>query len=274
MNYPIYLLCKVIGVSKSGFYKWFECKDKKQQFDFVLEEEIKKIHTSSRKTYGRRRILSTLKKSFIKIGKKRVSKIMHKLNLNGIGKPKFKTTTKIDSKANHCPDLISGNFTSYKPNELWTSDITYIPTKEGWVYLCIILDTFSRAIVGWSMQDNLKREIVLNSLNMAYNKRSGFPAGIIFHSDKGTQYSSNEVKKYLKINCFHQSMSNSCYDNSISETFFSTLKKELVHRCNFQTRKEAMSSVIEYIEVFYNRIRAHSALDYLAPLEYESNYEI
>ena len=124
------------------------------------------------------------------------------------------------------------------------------------------------------MQDNLKREIVLNSLNMAYKKRSHFPKGIIFHSDKGSQYSSKEVRNYLKLNYFHQSMSNSCYENSITETFFSTLKKELVHRCNFITRKEAKSSIIEYIEVFYNRIRAHSALDYLAPLEYEENYEI
>jgi len=124
------------------------------------------------------------------------------------------------------------------------------------------------------MQDNLKRELVLNSLDMAYKKRSGFPKGIIFHSDKGSQYSSKEVRKYLKLNHFHQSMSYSCYENSITETFFSTLKKELVHRCNFFTRKEAKSSIIEYIEVFYNRIRAHSALDYLAPLEYEENYEI
>ena len=144
--------------------------------------------------------LATLKKSFIKVGKKRVSKIMKKLNLNGIGKPKFKITTKIDKQALHCPNLISGDFTSYKPNEIWTSDITYIPTKEGWIYLCIILDTFSRAIIGWSMQDNLKRELVLNSLNMAYKKRFYFPKGIIFHSDKGSQYSSKEVRKYLKLN--------------------------------------------------------------------------
>jgi len=261
-------------VSKSGYYKWYLIKDSKEKNNTLLEEEIKKIHASSRGTYGRRRVLSTLKKSFINVGKKRVSKIMHKLQLNGIGKPKFKITTKLDAKASRCPDLISGNFTSYKPNQIWTSDITYIPTKEGWIYLCIILDTFSRAIVGWCMQNTLKREIVINSLNIAYHKRGGFPVGIIFHSDKGTQYSSSDVKKYLKINHFHQSMSNSCYDNSISETFFSTLKKELVHRCNFQTRKEGMAAVTEYIEVFYNRIRAHSALDYQAPLEYEKNYEI
>jgi len=261
-------------VSKSGFYKWLECKDKDNAHTVALEEEIKKIHTSSRGTYGRRRVLSTLKKSFIKVGKKRVSKIMHKLNLYGVGKPKFKTTTKVDKKAIHSPNLIPGDFKAYKPNELWTSDITYIPTKEGWIYLCIVLDTYSRVIVGWSMQDNLRRELVLNSLDMAYKNRSGFPEGVIFHSDKGSQYSSHEVRKYLKANKFHQSMSNDCYENSITETFFATLKKELVHRCNFLTKKEAKCSITEYIEVFYNRFRAHSALDYLAPLEYEMNYEI
>ena len=252
-------------VSKSGFYKRLECKDIDCAYEVSLEEEIKKIHTSSRGTYGRRRILSTLKKSFIKVGKKRVSKIMHKFNLWGVGKPKFKTTTKVDRKAIHSPNLIPGDFKAYKPNELWTSDISYIPTKEGWVYLCIILDTFSRAIVGWSMQDNLKKELVLSSLDMAYKNRSGFSEGIIFHSDKGSQYSSAEVRKYLKLNKFHQSMSNDCYENSITETFFATLKKELVYRCNFLTRKDAKCSITEYIEVFYNRIRAHSALDYLAP---------
>ena len=252
-------------VSKSGFYKWLECKDIDYAHEVSLEEEIKKIHTSSRGTYGRRRILSTLKKAFIKVGKKRVSKIMHKLNLWGVGKPKFRTTTKVDRKAIHSPNLIPGDFKAYKPNELWTSDITYISTKEGWVYLCIILDTFSRAIVGWSMQDNLKRELVLNSLNMAFKNRSGFPAGIIFHSDKGSQYSSGEVRKYLKLNKFHQSMSNDCYENSITETFFATLKKELVHRCNFLTRKDAKCSITEYIEVFYNRIRAHDRLVVNAP---------
>jgi transposase InsO family protein len=273
-NYPIFLLCKVMQVSKSGYYKWFNRKNKKCFCDRNIEEEIQKIHISSRGTYGRRRILSVLKKSLFSIGKKRVSKIMHRLNLYGAGAPKFKTITKVDRKALHCPNLIPGDFKAYKPDEIWTSDISYIPTKEGWVYLCIILDTFSRRIVGWSMQEHLKKEIVLNSLNMAYKNRFGFASGIIFHSDKGTQYSSNEVKKYLKINKFHQSMSNNCYENSITETFFATLKKELVYRCNFQTRKEAKCSITEFIEVFYNRIRVHSALDYLAPMQYEAIYEI
>jgi len=257
-------------VSKSGFYKWKNQMTKTN--DIKLESEIQKVYESSRGTYGFRRIVNTLKKSFISIGKKRVIKIMKRLNIRGIGKPKFKVTTKISKSSNHCPDLIQGDFIANKPNQLWTSDITYIPTKEGWVYLNIILDTFSRKIIGWSMKDTMQKEIIIDSLNMAYSNRNGFEKGIIFHSDRGSQYSCKEVKKYLKSNGFHQSMSYSCYDNSITETFFATLKKELVHRCHFLTRSAAKSSIFEFIEVFYNRLRSHSALDYLSPLEYEENY--
>lgn len=260
-------------VSKSGYYTWLKTRVNKIAFDVNLEDQIRKIHTSSRGTYGRRRVLSTLRKSFIKVGRKKVSKIMHKLNLYGVGKAKFKKTTKVSYSAVHSPDLLTGDFTAYQLNQVYTSDITYIPTKEGWVYLCVILDVFSRAIRGWSMQDNLKKELVLNSLDMAFKKRSGFSKGTIFHSDKGSQYTSSGVRKFLKINTFHQSMSNSCYENSITETFFATLKKELVHRCNFSTRKEAKCAIMEFIEVFYNKLRAHSALDYLSPMEYETKYD-
>jgi transposase InsO family protein len=256
-------------VSKSGFYKWYLHKDLKYKDSINLEEQIKKIHESSRGTYGRRRILSTLRKSFINIGHKKVSKIMHKLNLCGVGKPRFKVTTKVSKQSLHSPNLIGMNFKTEKADELWTSDITYIPTKEGWVYLCVILDTYSRAVIGWSMQENLKQELILNSLNMAFQNRKQFKPGIIFHSDKGSQYSSKSVRKYLLANKFLQSMSNSCYENSITETFFATLKKELVHRCKFYSRNEAKSAIFEYIESFYNRLRAHSAIEYMAPLEYE-----
>ena len=237
-----------------------------------MEAEIQKIHKASRETYGFRRIFKTLKKSFAPVCKKQVLRLMKKLHLKGIGQRKYKVTTQVSKSALHCPDLLQGNFSVKKPNHLWTSDISYIPTKEGWVYLNIILDAFSRSIVGWSLQDTMRKEIVLDSLNMAFLNRNGFEEGIIFHSDRGSQYSSEGVKKYLKANKFHQSMSYSCFDNSITETFFATLKKELVYRCNFLTRKEAKSSIFEFIEVFYNRVRIHSALDYLSPLEYEASY--
>jgi putative transposase len=173
-----------MGVSKSGFYKWLDHKDEKKVHFASLEEEIKKIHIASRGTYGRRRVLHSLKKSFFSVGKKRVSKIMKKLELRGVGKPKFKLTTKVSPGSNHCPDLITGDFFTHKPDQLWTSDITYIPTKEGWLYLCVILDTFSRKIIGWSADETMKKELVLNSLDMAFKNRSGFRSGIIFQRDR------------------------------------------------------------------------------------------
>lgn len=195
---------------------------------------------------------------------------MKVIGLAGVGKRKFKRTTILDQTQKASPNLIVQNFKVSAPNVLWTSDITYIPTCEGWLYLSIVLDTFSRSIIGWSMQETLQAELVTDAINMALKKRKILP-GTIFHSDKGSQYTSKKVRGLLKANEFHQSMSSTgnCYDNAITETFFATLKKELIHRCNFRTRKEAKTSIFEYIEVFYNRVRCHSALGFLSPAEFE-----
>lgn len=259
-------------VSKSGFYQWLQNRDTKNAEKLSIEEAVVKIHTSSKGRYGWRSITAIIKRTYPLVGKKKVIKIMSRFNLCGTGKAKFKKTTKVSKNGRHCPDLVVGHFTSYQQDELWTSDITYIKTKEGWLYLCIILDAFSRRIVGWSLQDNMKKELVLAALNAAFKNRNGFKNGIIFHSDKGTQYSSNEVKKYLLLNGFHQSMCNSCYDNSITETFFATLKKELIYQCSLFTKHEAKCTIVEFIEAYYNRVRVHSALGYLAPMQYELKY--
>lgn len=168
------------------------------------------------------------------------------------------------------PNLIVQDFNVNAPNVLWTSDITYIPTQEGWLYLGIVMDAFSRSVVGWSMQETLRANIVTESIGMALRSRNPLP-GTIFHSDRGSQYASLQTQRLLKENGFHQSMSSSgnCYDNAITETFFATLKKELIHRCNFKTRKEAKTSIFEFVEVFDNKIRGHSALGFLSPIEYE-----
>lgn len=258
-------------VSRSGFYKWFSgARSKREVTDEQLKVEIEKIYRSSKKTYGRRRVHATLRHQFIKCGKNRAAKIMTRLGIQGIGKRKFKRTTNSDHNCPICPNLIVQDFQTLSANILWTSDITYVPTKEGWLYLCIVLDTFSRAIVGWSMSDTMKSELVLNAIEMAVIFRKPSP-GVIFHSDRGSQYASLAVKRALKKNRFHQSMSSTgnCYDNAISETFFATLKKELIHRCDFYTRKEAKSAIFEFIEVFYNRLRCHSALGFVSPMEYE-----
>ena len=259
-------------VSKSGFYKWLLTKDAKNTKLSQLEEAVIKTHASSKGRYGKRRVFAIIKNTFPNVGKKKVAKIMFKFNLFGIGKAKFKKTTEVSKKARHCPDLVVGHFECSKQDELWTSDISYVWTKEGWLYLSVILDAFSRHIIGWSLQENMKKEIVLNSLNAAFKKRCGFKKGIIFHSDKGTQYSSNEVKYYLLANGFYQSMSNSCYDNSITETFFATIKKELIYQCSFLTKQEAKCAIVEFIETYYNRVRIHSSLGYLSPMQYELKY--
>lgn len=259
-------------VSKSGFYKWVANRLTRKGENILLEEAIIKVHSSSNGRYGWRSILGIIKKTYPSVGRKKVIKIMNKFQLHSSVKSKFKKTTQVSKQARHCSDLVLGHFRAYGPDELWTSDITYIKTKEGWLYLCIILDTFSRRIVGWSLQESMKKELVLTALNAAFINRNGFKKGIIFHSDKGSQYSSNEVKKYLLLNGFHQSMSTSCYDNSITETFFATLKKELIYQRNLFTKQEAKCEIVAFIEAYYNRVRVHSALGYLAPIEYERAY--
>lgn len=270
-NYSIKLLCRVMEVTRSGFYKWLRHKEAKRELSLKqLKEAIEKIHTASRGTYGRRRVHSTCLKQSLRCGKNRVAKLMKVMGLSGVGKRKFKRTTILDRTQKASPNLIVQDFQVNAPNVLWTSDITYIPTREGWLYLSVVLDTFSRSIIGWSMQDTLQAELVTDAIEMALKNRQSLP-GIIFHSDKGSQYTSKKVRQLLHEHKFHQSMSSTgnCFDNAITETFFATLKKELIHRCNFRTRREAKTSIFEYIEVFYNRARSHSALGFLSPAEFE-----
>jgi transposase InsO family protein len=258
-------------VSKSGFYKWrASISEEKKMAAVRLENAIQKIHSASRATYGRRRVYNTAVKQGLKCGKNKISKLMKKLKLRGVGKPRFKVTTNSSNTKFFAPNLIVQDFRVCKPDVLWTSDITFIPTRQGWLYLSIVLDAFSRNVAGWAMGEKIDAQLVVDSITMAAAVRKP-EKGVIFHSDRGSQYGSNKVRKRLKELGMHQSMSSTgnCYDNSITETFFATLKKELIHRCNFLTRKEAKTAIFEYIEVFYNRIRSHSALGYLSPLEYE-----
>ena len=267
------MLCKVLKVSRQGYYKWLnkkEIKTKRSAQNENLKKIIHKIYDSSRNTYGRRRVHATFKKQGIVCGKNRVGKLMKQLHLQGRGKPKFIKTT--DSRHNRriFPNLIIQNFKAYVANSIWTSDITYIPTKEGWLYLCIVLDCYSRSIIGWSMSEKINAELVVSAIKQAISNRKP-ETGVVFHSDRGSQYASYAVVNILKANGFLQSMSSTgnCYDNAITESFFATLKIELIHKCNFLNRKEARVSIFEFIEVFYNRIRIHSKLDFKTPFEYE-----
>ena len=229
------------------------------------------IYLTSRRTYGRRRIHATLKHQGVICGHNRVARLMKNLGICGIGKPKRKNTTK-SGLLGAVPNLLGKGHNTTAPNQLWVSDITYIRTSEGWLYLCTILDAFSRVIVGWSMDETLKSHLVLNALRGPLAKRK-LTDPLIFHSDKGSQYRAKVVRRYLKDRAVLQSMTGQdhCFDNASAESFFATLKKELVHRVNFKTRREAKTAIFEFIEVFYNRVRAHSSIGNLAPMRYEES---
>ena len=258
-------------VSRSCYYEWLknpECDKIKQ--DKELIEMINIIFKESRMTYGSRRIKKQLAKQDMNISRCRIIRLMKEVNLECKAKRKFKVTT--DSKHNKAisPNLLERKFNVLKANHYWVGDITYIPTEEGWLYLATVIDLYSRKVIGWSMSSNMKAELVNNALLMAIWKRKP-TKGLLWHTDRGSQYASDSHRLILKDHHIIQSMSRKgdCWDNAVAESFFHSLKTELTHHCKFKTREEAKHVIFEYIEVFYNRIRIHSANDYLSPVEYE-----
>lgn len=274
-SYPIGLCCKVLGVSRSGYYNWQKRKVCRRQLEEKrLLELINKHHKTSRGRYGLFRILEAIGKEGIKVNRKRIHRIMKKYGIRSKTARKFKLTTKQDKKAEFSPNLLNGCFTGIsEDNQVWTSDITYIWTKQGWLYLAVVQDIFNREMIGWSVMESLSAEIVKNALKMAIKNRMPQP-GIIFHSDRGSQYTSSMVRHILHQYGFRQSMSSkgSCYDNAITETFFSTLKKELVYLTVFETKEQAKCEIFEFIEIFYNRKRLHSSLGYMSPVDYRMKF--
>jgi putative transposase len=264
-------MCQVLEVSRSGYYSWHNRrKSKRAEANEKLTKRIKELHTESRKVYGSPRMTDALRKEGICCGKNRVACIMRLEGIVGVGKKKFKVTT--DSKHNkpvHA-NIVQQRFEAERPNRLWTSDITYVWTKEGWMYLSVILDVYSRMVVGWSLQLRLHKRLVLDALRDAVHIRRPAP-GLIFHSDRGSQYASDDVQRILKRYEIRGSMSGrgNCYDNAISESFIGSFKTELVYQEIFPTRRVARSMVFDYIEVFYNRQRIHSSIGNMSPFEYE-----
>lgn len=270
-NFSIPLLCRVMRVSKAGYYKWKRAGETQaEKANRNASALIVKAYNASRQTYGRRRIYHTLRKWGVEISLNRVGRLMKRLGLYGYGRPKTKRTT-IPSRVDASPNLAGSMGHPERENKLWVSDITYVPTQQGWLYVCTIMDAFSRKIVGWSMQGHLRAELVLDSLKSALRSRKP-GVGLTFHSDRGSQYKSHFVRKMLRAAGVRQSMSSTgnCYDNAQAESFFASLKKELIHRCRFSTREEAKAATFEYLEVFYNKLRLHSALGYLTPSEFEA----
>jgi putative transposase len=273
-NHRINRMCKVLKVSKSGFYGWRDrVPSARARADAVLSERIARIHRDSRETYGAPRIHFELRTLGVRCGRKRVARLMRQANLFGCGGRRRKARTTLRSSSERtppAPDLVQRNFTPEAPDRLWVADITYVRSWEGWLYLSFVLDTYSRKVVGWSMANNLRTELVLNALNMAIYTRRPSP-GLIHHSDRGSQYTSVEFGSRLREEGLLPSMGSvaDAYDNSMAESFISTLKRELVNRHSWPSRQTARTALFEYIEGFYNTRRRHSALGHLSPSEYE-----
>jgi putative transposase len=240
--------------------------------DAELSARIAEIHRRSRATYGAPRIHAELKEQGVRVGCKRVARLMRAARLQGASRRKWIITTMRDQKARPAPDLVERNFTAAAPNRLWVADITYIPTWAGFLYLAVVLDAFSRKIVGWAMETHLRTELVLKALDMALGQRR--PAGVIHHSDQGSQYTSLAFGKRCEQAGVRPSRGSvgDCFDNAMCESFFATLECELLNRKSFKTQAEARLAVFDFIEGWYNPQRRHSALDYRSPINYERSH--
>jgi putative transposase len=266
-------MCRVLEVSTSGYYAW--CKrspSARAQADAELTSRMNAIHERSHETYGAPRVHAELEAEGIQVGRKRVARLMRTAGLVGVSRRKWITPTVRDRHARPAPDLVERNFVAPGPNRLWVADITYIPTWAGFLYLAVVLDAFSRRIVGWAMETHLRTELVLEALNMALAQRR--PAGVIHHSDQGTQYTSIAFGMRCRESGVRPSMGSvgDCFDNAMCESFFATLECELLDRRHFRTQVEARMAVFEFIEGWYNPHRRHSALDYLSPINYERSH--
>jgi putative transposase len=264
-------MCRVLGVRPSGYYGWKRNPgSRREKENLRLITHIKAVHEESRKTYGSPRIHAELCSRGIRCGKNRVARLMKQKGIQARHRRKFKATT--DSN-HHLPvheNLLNRIFDVASPNMSWAADITYIWTREGWLYLAVILDLFSRKIIGWSMKDRLEKNLVMDALLMALGHRKPV-GGVLHHSDRGSQYASKEYQALLNeagISCSMSRKAN-CWDNAVVESFFSTLKREWVQEKRYRTRSGARADIFYFIETWYNRKRRHSTLGYLSPAEYE-----
>lgn len=275
-TYFVTELCRVLGVSSSGYYAWLKGKvSQRKHKDTLLGNKIKSVFEDSKGTYGSVRLHQALKRDGETVGRNRVIKLMKQLNLKVQTKRKYKATTDSNHTLRTHKNLLEQNFNVTKPDSVYAGDITYVWTQEGWLYLAVVMDLFSRRIVGWSMDKHMTRQLVMQALLSAYWRRKP-NKGVIFHSDKGSQYASHDYCDLLKAYDFIGSMSGkgNCYDNAVVESFFHSLKTERIHRKHYQTREEAKSDIFNYIEMFYNTKRLHSTLGYCSPVQFEQQYRM
>jgi transposase InsO family protein len=270
-RFPMRLMCRVLGVSRSGYYAWQTRPESRRSIENSrLLERIKSLHKKSRRTYGSPRVHSQLVREGECCSRGRVQRLMSKHGIRAKQRRKFVVTTESKHDLPVAENILGREFVVEAPDKVWVSDVTYIPTDEGWLYLAGVLDLCSRRTVGWSMSESLERTLVVDALKMAYRQRNP-GAGLIHHSDRGVQYASEEYRKLLTSYGMRMSMSRKgdCWDNAPMESFFGTLKRELIHHRRYRTREEARREIFEFIEVFYNRERLHSSLGYMSPADFE-----
>lgn len=273
-HHAVAQLCRVLAVSRSGFYDW-ACRPESDRAKRhrCLTQQIKSFFEESHQTYGAVRICRDLREAGQRVGKNTVALLMRRASLLPKTLRRFRITT--DSRqTKSMPNLLAQQFSIDKPNHRWVSDMTFIPTRQGWLYLAVVLDLFSRACIGWSMSERMRSSLALDALNMAVLRRAP-KQPVLVHSDRGSQYGADDYQQRLKANGMICSISRKghCWDNAVAESFFHTLKTELTHHQLYSSRIQAKESVFKYIEVFYNRKRRHSFLNYQAPMVYELNYQ-
>lgn len=268
--FPVQMMAKLMGVSRSGFYAWSRrAPSDRAVADAALTERIVKIHGASKETYGAPRIHAELADEGANVGRKRVERLMKAAALAGVSRRKGTRTTIRDVRVRPASDLVDRNFRADEPNQLWVADITYVPTWAGFIYLSVVLDAFSRRIVGWSMGHDLRAQLVIDAMNMAIGQRK--PRDVIHHSDQGSQYTSVAFGLRCKEAGVRPSMGSvgDAYDNAMCESFFATLECELLDRRKFRTKAEARMACFQFIEGWYNPSRRHSALGYKSPNTFE-----
>jgi putative transposase len=266
--YPIATMCRLLGVSASGYHAWQRRPPaRRSQADAALLERIQQIHTVSQGTYGAPRVHAELAAEGTPVGRKRVARLMRSAGLAGVSRRRWPCTTRRAERARPAPDLVERDFSVDGPDRLWVADITYVPTWAGFLYLAVVLDAFSRRVVGWAMANHLRTELVLDALEMAIGQRR--PSDVIHHSDQGSQYTSIAFGNRCREAGLRPSMGSvgDAYDKALCESFFATFECELIDRRRFRSQAEARRAVFTFIEGWYNPRRRHSALDYLSPLE-------
>lgn len=273
--YPIAMMCCTLNVSRSGYYKW--CKrepSQREKENHELVEQIRTIHSESRETYGSLKIQKVLESQGRKVGRPRILRLMKRAKLSAKRVRRTRRTTRRSGQNRGAPNLLNQQFKVHAPNRVWLSDITYVQVKGQWLYLAAVMDLFSRGIIGWSMNQRMTEQLTLNALQMALQRRRPEGKLLMHHSDQGSQYTSDGYLGLLATQKIQVSMSGAgnCYDNAPMESFFSNFKLELIHHETFETPSMARRAIFDYIEIFYNRTRIHSAIGYLAPSQYERQF--